>query len=77
MDAVCEVAAGLFEVGPSDEPKRGDKGVVADVEAVLGDVVACEPAGNFLLGFGGPQVALADVVGGTDPGVGGEPALLR
>ena len=36
--------------------------VAADVEAVLGDVVASEAAGDFLLCFQGADGALADVV---------------
>ena len=30
MGGVGEVAAGLFEVGPSGEPERGDEGVADD-----------------------------------------------
>jgi hypothetical protein len=40
----------------------GGVDVAADVEAVLGDVVAGEAAGDFLLGFQGADAALADVV---------------
>jgi hypothetical protein len=50
----------------------GGVDVAADVEPVLGDVYAGQPAGNLLLCLGGPEVALADVVGGPDPGVGAE-----
>jgi hypothetical protein len=46
--------------------------VAADVEAVLGGVLAGETLGDLLLGFGGSQVAFVEVVGGPDPGVGGE-----
>jgi hypothetical protein len=41
----------------------GGVGVAADAGAVLGGVVAGEAAGDFLLGFEGPDAALADVVG--------------
>src|SRR3977135_219999 len=51
----------------------GGVDVSANVESVLGDVFAGQPAGDFLLGLGGPQVALADVVRGPDPGVEAEP----
>jgi hypothetical protein len=47
--------------------------VAADVEAGLGDVLAGEPAEDFLLGLDGPYGALADVVGGPDSGVVAEP----
>jgi hypothetical protein len=47
--------------------------VAADVEAVLGGLRAGEPPGDLLLGLGRAQAAFADVVGGPDPGVGGEP----
>jgi len=40
----------------------GGVDVAADVEAVLGGVVAGEAAGDFLLGFEGADAALADVV---------------
>jgi hypothetical protein len=40
----------------------GGVDVAADVEAVLGDVVAGEAAGDLLLGFQGADSALADVV---------------
>ena len=40
----------------------GGVDVTADVEAVLGDVVAGQAAGDLLLGFQGPDAALADVV---------------
>ena len=40
----------------------GGVDVAADVEAVLGDVVAGEAAGDFLLCFQGADAALADVV---------------
>jgi hypothetical protein len=36
--------------------------VAADVEAVLGDFVAGQAAGDLLLGLEGPDAALADVV---------------
>jgi hypothetical protein len=51
----------------------GGVDVAADVEAVLGGVVAGEAAGDFLLGFQGADAALADVVRWPDPGVRGEP----
>src|ERR1035441_9078131 len=41
---------------------RSGVDVAADVEAVLGGVVAGQPPGDFLLGLGGPQAGLADVV---------------
>jgi hypothetical protein len=50
----------------------GGVDVTADVEAVLGDVVAGQAAGYFLLCFQGADAALADVVRGPDAGVGGE-----
>ncbi len=40
--------------------------VAADVEAVLGDLLAGEPTGDLLLGLGWAQVAFAEVVGGPD-----------
>jgi len=40
----------------------GGVDVAADVEPVLGDVVAGQAAGDFLLGFQRPDAALADVV---------------
>lgn len=40
--------------------------VAADVRATLDDVLAGEPTGDLLLGLGGPQIALAEVVGGPD-----------
>jgi len=40
----------------------GGVDVAADVEAVLGDVVAGQAAGDFLLGLQGPDAAFADVV---------------
>jgi hypothetical protein len=40
----------------------GGVDVAADVEPVLGDVVAGEAAGDFLLGFQGADAALADVI---------------
>jgi hypothetical protein len=50
----------------------GGVDVAADVEPVLGDVVAGEAAGDFLLGFQGADAALADVIRGPDAGVLGE-----
>src|SRR3954471_19669827 len=47
--------------------------VAADVQAVLGDVVAGQPSGDLLLGLGRAKVALTDVVGGPDLGVEAEP----
>jgi len=41
----------------------GGVDVTADVQAVLGDVVAGQAAGDLLLGLEGPDSALADVVG--------------
>ena len=40
----------------------GGVDVAADVEAVLGDVVAGQAAGDLLLGFQGADAALAEVV---------------
>jgi len=40
----------------------GGVDVAADIEAVLGDVVAGQAAGNLLLGFQRPDAALAEVV---------------
>ena len=50
----------------------GGVDVAADVEAVLGGVVAGQPAGDLLLGLVRPQSGLADVVRGPHAGVGGE-----
>jgi hypothetical protein len=41
----------------------GGVDVAADVEPVLGDVVAGQAAGDLLLGFQRADAALADVVG--------------
>src|ERR1700729_825223 len=51
----------------------GGVDVPADVEAVLGDVVAGQAAGDFLLCFHGADAALADVVRRPDAGVSAEP----
>ena len=40
----------------------GGVDVTADIEAVLGDVVAGQAAGDLLLGFQRPDAALTDVV---------------
>jgi hypothetical protein len=50
----------------------GGVDVAADVEAVLGDVVTGEAAGDLLLGFQGPDAALGDVICRPDAGVLGE-----
>ena len=50
----------------------GGVNVTADVEPVLGDVVAGQASGDLLLGFEGADAALADVVRGPDAGAGGE-----
>src|SRR6266699_5290682 len=50
----------------------GGVDVTADVEAVLGDVVAGQAAGDLLLCFQGPDSSFADVVRGPDAGVLGE-----
>src|SRR5512132_1183297 len=50
----------------------GGVDVAADVEPVLGDVVAGQAARYLLLGFEGADAALADVVRGPDAGVPGE-----
>ena len=50
----------------------GGVDVTADVEPVLGDVVAGQAAGDLLLGFQGPDAALADIIRGPDAGVLGE-----
>jgi hypothetical protein len=50
----------------------GGVDVASDVEAVLGDVVAGQAAGDFLLGLEGADAALADVIRGPDAGVLGE-----
>src|SRR5437870_5644266 len=55
-----------------DAVLAGGVDVAADVEPVLGCGFAGQAAGDFLLRFGGPQVSLADVVRGPNPGVGGE-----
>ena len=47
--------------------------VAADVQPILGGVLAGEAAGYPLLCIGGPHAALADVVRRPDPGVCGEP----
>jgi hypothetical protein len=51
----------------------GGVDVDADVEPGLGDVGAGEPAGDLLLGFQGPDAALADVIGRPHARVAGEP----
>ena len=51
----------------------GGVDVAADTEAVLGGVVAGQPAGDLLLGLIRAQSGLADVVRGPHAGVGGEP----
>src|ERR1019366_6913254 len=51
----------------------GGVDVAADVEAVLGDVLAGQPPRDLLLGLHGPHSALGDVVRGPDPGVVAEP----
>jgi hypothetical protein len=51
---------------------RAGVDVAADVEAVLGDVVAGQAAGDLLLGLERPDAAIADVVRGPDAGVLGE-----
>jgi putative transposase len=51
----------------------GGVDVAADVEPVLGDVIAGQTAGDFLLGFQRADAALAGVVRGPDAGVRGEP----
>src|SRR5450756_2543353 len=50
----------------------GGVDVASDVEAVLGDVVAGEAAGDFLLGFQRADAALRDIVRRPDAGVLGE-----
>ena len=50
----------------------GGVDVASDVEAVLGNVVAGQAAGDFLLGLEGADAALADVIRGPDAGVLGE-----
>src|ERR1019366_5353075 len=50
--------------------------VAADVQPVLGDVLAGEPAGDFLLGLHGAHAALGDVVGGPYPAVVAEPGHI-
>ena len=51
----------------------GGVDVAADVEPVLGGVVAGQAAGYLLLGFQRADAALADVVRRPDTGVRGEP----
>jgi hypothetical protein len=51
---------------------RGCVDVASDVQAVLGDVVAGQAAGDLLLGFEGPDSALADVIRRPGTGVRGE-----
>ena len=51
----------------------GGVDVAADVEPVLGDVVAGQAPGDLLLGFQGADAALADIVRRPDAGVGREP----
>ena len=50
----------------------GGVDVTADVEPVLGNVVAGQAAGYLLLGFQGAHAALADVIRGPHAGVLGE-----
>jgi hypothetical protein len=64
------VAEGGYDV---DAVFAGGVDVAANVEAVLGDVFAGQPAGYLLLGFGGPKVALRDIVRRPDAGVAAEP----
>jgi hypothetical protein len=51
----------------------GGGDVAADGVPVAGDLFGAEPAGYFLLGLGGSQVAFGLVGGGRDAQVGGEP----
>src|SRR5579859_2863650 len=51
----------------------GGVDIAADVQAVLGGLFAGEPTGYLLLGLDRADAALADVVGGPDPGVVAEP----
>jgi len=50
--------------------------VAADVQAVLGRVFAGQAAGDLLLGLVRADAALADVVGGPDLRVCGEPQYV-
>jgi hypothetical protein len=50
----------------------GGVDVAADVQAVLGGVLAGQAAGDLLLGLQGAHSALADVIRGPDAGVSGE-----
>ena len=50
----------------------GGVDVAADIEAILGDVVAGQAAGDLLLCFQRPDSSFADVVRGPDAGVLGE-----
>ena len=59
-----------------DAAFAGGVDVAPDVQPVLGDVLAGQAARDFLLCFGWPQVALADVVRRPDPGVVAEPGHL-
>jgi hypothetical protein len=55
----------------------GGVDVASDVEPVLGDVVAGQAAGDFLLGLEGAHAALADVVRRPGARVRGEPRSVR
>src|SRR6266536_3381073 len=57
----------------ADAALAGGVDVAADVQPVLSDVLAGQPAGDLLLGLRGAQVALGDVVRGPDPDVEAEP----
>src|ERR1035441_3115188 len=72
LDGRPQSLVGLAKCG-AESVLAGGVDVAADVEAVLGDVVAGETAGDLLLGFQGPDSALADIVRGPDSGVRGEP----
>ncbi|MDQ3763262.1 MAG: IS3 family transposase [Actinomycetota bacterium] len=56
-----------------DAVLAGGVDVAADVQAILGDVFAGQLPGDLLLCLGGPEIALADVVRGPNPGIAAEP----
>src|SRR5580704_11350290 len=62
----------LEDVERAEAVLAGGVDVAADVEAVLGDVVAGQAPADHLLGFQGADAALREVVGGPDGRVRGE-----
>src|SRR5437773_9858685 len=77
MPALAAARAAGHEVVQNSEGilavLAGGVDVAADVEPVLGDVVAGQAAGYLLLGLQGADAALAEVVRRPDAGAGREP----